>query len=835
MKDGWTDSNGGPLTPAGDWSETCGCAPPSGPAIADSITIKGSPGSITSVQNGKSLWSLVLNDGTPAADFRIDRFDDTGALLDSPMSIVRATGVVTFHDPVMLSRDPVEDMEAATKQFVDAHAFPEAPVDGSVYGRGSASWVPVVTGGPYLPLIGGAISGSLTVNGVLTVQGPNSFVLNGTTGQQRAILGQTSGFTRWQMQLGNQVAEGINNVGSNFSLSAYGSTGSFVGEWLTIARADGDTALNGPVNMNAGAAVNGTLALQGPSSFSLPGGNPGDVLTTNGAAALSWTPQGGGYLPLTGGGLSGGLNFGSATAGSVGDTSRHVSLYGGSATSGTFGFNVTGGRINYSVPLASHVHSFNVAGVEEVRISNSGINLANPGLVSGLITPTAGDHATNKTYVDAQVATRLTDAPSDGQFYTRQNAAWAVAPGGMTDAPNDGTAYARKSVGWAHLTHLDITDWAATLANYYPTSNPSGYQTAAQVTAALAPYALTSSVPVASTTPPLMNGTAAVGTGATWARADHVHASDTSRYAATNPSGYQTAAQVTAVLPVASTVAPLINGTAAAGSSAAWSRGDHVHPTDTSRYAASNPSGFQTAAQVTASLANYLPLAGGTTTGPVTIQAGASPNALSLTIGAGNATILSLYDSVGGNNRSNYFFDHTNQFAAITHEQVVTTLQLDIAGAFNYTGGTGVAHKVGGGSWTAASDDRIKIVLGDYDVGLDEVLAMRPVAFAYKGNDTPTDALGRTVAGKIEPYAGAAPFPASPHYAVATNETTFIGFIAQELEAICPGMVTQTAGFIDGEAVTDLRNVDVSNLVYALVNAVKTLAARVGQLEGVNG
>jgi hypothetical protein len=44
-------------------------------------------------------------------------------------------------------------------------------------------------------------------------------------------------------------------------------------------------------------------------------------------------------------------------------------------------------------------------------------------------------------------------------------------------------------------------------------------------------------------------------------------------------------------------------------------------------------------------------------------------------------------------------------------------------------------------------------------------------------------------------------------------------------------MVTQKAGFIDGEAVSDLRNVDVSNLVFALVNAVKTLAARVAALE----
>ena len=51
-----------------------------------------------------------------------------------------------------------------------------------------------------------------------------------------------------------------------------------------------------------------------------------------------------------------------------------------------------------------------------------------------------------------------------------------------------------------------------------------------------------------STATPLMDSTAAVGTGTTWARADHVHPTDTSRYAASNPTGYQTAAQVTAAI-----------------------------------------------------------------------------------------------------------------------------------------------------------------------------------------------------------------------------------------------------------------------------------------------
>jgi hypothetical protein len=48
---------------------------------------------------------------------------------------------------------------------------------------------------------------------------------------------------------------------------------------------------------------------------------------------------------------------------------------------------------------------------------------------------------------------------------------------------------------------------------------------------------------------------------------------------------------------------------------------------------------------------------------------------------------------------------------------------------------------------------------------------------------------------------------------------------------VFPEMVSQHAGFIDGKPVADLKNLDVSSLVYALVNSVKTLAARVAALE----
>jgi hypothetical protein len=79
-------------------------------------------------------------------------------------------------------------------------------------------------------------------------------------------------------------------------------------------------------------------------------------------------------------------------------------------------------------------------------------------------------------------------------------------------------------------------------------------------------------------------------------------------------------------VPAASATAPAMDGTASAGSSAAWSRGDHVHPSDTTKYNTSNPSGYQTAAQVTVSLASYLALSGGTMTGAMTLAADPAAN-----------------------------------------------------------------------------------------------------------------------------------------------------------------------------------------------------------------
>jgi hypothetical protein len=138
------------------------------------------------------------------------------------------------------------------------------------------------------------------------------------------------------------------------------------------------------------------------------------------------------------------------------------------------------------------------------------------------------------------------------------------------------------------------------------------------------------------------------------------------------------------------------------------------------------------------------------------------------------------------------------------------SLQLDAANDFIFTG-SGTAQKQGGGSWAAISDARIKTVDGEYAAGLEAVLALRPVVYRYKGNH---DALSH-------PY-----YP--PH-------KQFVGLIAQEAEGVMPDLVTLHEGTIDGQQVTDLRALDPSNLIYALINAVKELKAELEALREASG
>lgn len=150
---------------------------------------------------------------------------------------------------------------------------------------------------------------------------------------------------------------------------------------------------------------------------------------------------------------------------------------------------------------------------------------------------------------------------------------------------------------------------------------------------------------------------------------------------------------------------------------------------------------------------------------------------------------------------------------------------------------SGEAYKNGGGPWASNSDARIKNVLGNYEHGLDEILKINPVRFTYKGNDTNVPPANVAVEGLEVPKDRAndpivVPYENSPHGGAAKNGTEYIGVIAQDIETVMPETVSMRTGYIDGMQVDDMRNFDGNALTYALVNAVKTLSARIAVLEG---
>jgi trimeric autotransporter adhesin len=103
----------------------------------------------------------------------------------------------------------------------------------------------------------------------------------------------------------------------------------------------------------------------------------------------------------------------------------------------------------------------------------------------------------------------------------------------------------------------------------------------------------------------------------------------------------------------------------------------------------------------------------------------------------------------------------------------------------------GTVAKPGGGSWTAASDKRLKQNIKDFTEGLTIIEQIRPVSFRYNGKaGLPTD-------------------------------KEYVGVIAQEMQKIAPYMVGEFSYQDSTGAQEKYLDYDATALTYMLVNAVK--------------
>jgi hypothetical protein len=148
----------------------------------------------------------------------------------------------TMAGELVLHADPVNPLDAATKEYVDAK---------------------VAAGGPFLPLTGGTITGNLNLassNPVINFNKPS-----GSGGTLAYLAGETNGVTRWVIEPNNPDAETGNNAGANFAILNFSDSGVQLGTPLFINRATGQVTLS---NLSAPQAIGDNRLINGDMSVS---------------------------------------------------------------------------------------------------------------------------------------------------------------------------------------------------------------------------------------------------------------------------------------------------------------------------------------------------------------------------------------------------------------------------------------------------------------------------------------------------------------------------------------------------------------------------------------
>jgi len=117
------------------------------------------------------------------------------------------------------------------------------------------------------------------------------------------------------------------------------------------------------------------------------------------------------------------------------------------------------------------------------------------------------------------------------------------------------------------------------------------------------------------------------------------------------------------------------------------------------------------------------------------------------------------------------------------------------------------ATKATGTAWINPSDPRLKKATAPYPRGLADVLQLAPITYRYNGRG-----------GTVDGLAG-------------------IGLDAEAVEAVFPECVGTVPLHLepDDPVPVDVRTLDVSPILFALITAVKELAARVTALEAAAG
>ena len=192
---------------AAPWVEVSGDTMTGGLAIQPAtgwsgLTLSSTGGNRNAIYGNRGAiqrWEMDLGDSTietgsnAGSNFGLSRFNDAGTYIDSPLSINRASGTVSFADNIIVG--------AGAGFPATVYLIPTPPSDTAIEMRKSGS------------------------------------------GQYNLIWGKTGATNRWVIIPGDNAAESGSNAGSNFQIQRYNDAGTVIDVPLQINRATGATTL----------------------------------------------------------------------------------------------------------------------------------------------------------------------------------------------------------------------------------------------------------------------------------------------------------------------------------------------------------------------------------------------------------------------------------------------------------------------------------------------------------------------------------------------------------------------------------------------------------------
>jgi hypothetical protein len=267
--------------------------------------------------NGLLRWQLCLGDPTPesgsnaGSNFVVQGFNDAGNVSGQPLTINRATGIVSLGVAVQIIANGANPYTgtfstgSANVAINKLGSGNNSNVDG--YSNGILRWQMILgnstaesgsnTGSDFaiqafndagvssgIPITIARSNLYMTVPSKIFVspqgttnysvtQNPNAadiFLNKNGSGSQSAVTATNQGILRWQISMGDNSTESGSNAGSNFQITNFSDTGTVLGNPMIINRATGITthSVASVVNAVGASSYSGTFGT-GSANFAV--------------------------------------------------------------------------------------------------------------------------------------------------------------------------------------------------------------------------------------------------------------------------------------------------------------------------------------------------------------------------------------------------------------------------------------------------------------------------------------------------------------------------------------------------------------------------------------